>query len=91
MKVTIVHEGRSIPATVEDNSFHVTIEKCPLCGAVPGKVRGTGITSHDHDTYRADAVTLCCDRPIGQMRTKVDTIFGIDEDEAVCARARVYR
>jgi hypothetical protein len=65
---------------------------CPVCGAVapPGgdsfPVAGTGKSidpDNRHDTYRADAVCLLCDAHVGVIRAKVDTLFGIEEDEAV--------
>jgi hypothetical protein len=70
----------------------VRLPRCPACGAEPAHARGTGITHHDHDSYYARAVSLCCKQDIGEMRTRVDTIFGIDEDRAFFAevRARVY-
>lgn len=47
-------------------------------------------TSHDFDTHHCNAVALCCGKTWGRITVKVDTMFGIDEDRAVCARARVY-
>jgi hypothetical protein len=65
---------------------------CPHCKTPsPIDVRGKGIRSHDHDTYYADAEHIGCGGSLGQMRVKVDTIFGIEEDERVLnGRCRVY-
>lgn len=90
MKVTVHVDGRERAAKPQGD--HVRIEcPCPHCKASPLLARGTGIRSHDHDTYYADAVALCCGKPIGRMSTTVSTIFGIEEDERVLnGRARVY-
>jgi hypothetical protein len=64
---------------------------CPHCGATPFVVSGCGVTSKGHDTYYADARTRCCERPAGQLQLKVNTLFGIEEDERVLrGRCRVY-
>lgn len=64
---------------------------CPAIEAdgapLPLKVGGTGIKHHNHDTFFADAVALCCKKKIGTIETKVSTLFGIEEDEAVFAQA----
>ena len=49
----------------------------------PLKVAGSGIKHHNRDTYFADAIALCCKKKIGTIETKVSTVFGIEEDEAV--------
>lgn len=93
MRVAVVdaagqRHSASLPFAGAD---HVVIARCPDCGQAPCRVRGTGITHHDHDTYYARAVALCCRAAIGGMETKVETIFGIKEDEAVLnGRPRVY-
>ena len=63
---------------------------CPSCAQAPLLARGTGITHHDHDTHYARAICVSCGAPVGILRAKVSTLFGIDEDLAVQARARVY-
>jgi len=66
---------------------------CPECKAeAPIDIRGRGIKSHDHDTYYADAEHVGCGGSLGTLHAKVDTIFGIEEDEAMLkhGRARVY-
>ena len=92
MKVTIVDSetGKRHRARVAASGKHAEIEACPRCGATPGVIQGTGITHHNHDTYFAPAVATCCDAPIGTIETRVDTFFGIDEDNAAQARCRVY-
>lgn len=47
------------------------------------KISGTGIKHHNHDTFFADAIALCCKKKIGTIETKVETLFGIEEDELV--------
>jgi hypothetical protein len=104
MSVTIVFNGGArVVAKWQPNVNHVTIPRCPFCGAEPGRVRGDGNVDHDHgygahyDTYRVRAIAQCCTDEtrivdLGEMHVKVDTMFGIDEDEAVLVhgRARVY-
>jgi len=95
MKITIVltngkrHTARQL---YQGSSYVVIATKCPHGCAAPVnatrdevqlKVSGTGIKHRTHDTYFADAVALCCMRKIGTIETKVETIFGIEEDERV--------
>jgi hypothetical protein len=91
LRITVVDgTDRRHPAKLAENREHVTIAACPACGAESPAVRGTGITHHDYDTYYAAAVARCCGASM-RMETKVETIFGIDEDSAVLnGRARVY-
>lgn len=95
MKVTVkLNSGQVLAAKVPfAGADHVVIElsACPLCkGAAPLKVKGAN-RHHDHDTHYADAIALCCGKPVGTIRVKVDTIFGIEEDRRVLnGRARVY-
>jgi hypothetical protein len=93
MKVSIVDaSGQRHRARVAENGEFATIAACPSCGAAPCEVQGTGITHHNYDTYFAPAVARCCGNGIGTIEAKVDTFFGIEEDEAVLrhGRARVY-
>lgn len=92
-RATVVDStGKRHRARIAGDRQHVTIERCPSCNTEPCDVRGTGITNHDYDTYYAPAKALCCDQPIGTIELKVDTFFGIEEDEAVLVhgRCRVY-
>lgn len=91
MKVTVIDGNeRRHSARVAENSQFVTIDGCPACGTVEPAIRGTGITHHDHDTYYARAVARCCGS-VFSIETKVDTVFGIEEDERVLnGRPRVY-
>lgn len=59
---------------------------CPRCGRRgPVHARGTGKRIESRDTYASDAVATCCGLPLGEMRVTVSTIFGLEEDENVCA------
>lgn len=75
-----------------EGADHAVVEgACPLCGATPFKVQGTGRRIQSHDTYAADTVTMCCEKPGGELRVTVNTLFGIREDEEVLrGRCRVY-
>lgn len=89
MKIIIrLPGGDVLPARLEDGGSAVVVASCPSCGADAARVRGLGVTHHDHDTYYAAARALCCGETIGTMETRVDTIFGIDEDERVLLRGR---
>lgn len=44
-----------------------------------------------HDTYAGTALCARCHKPVGKLRVRVSTIFGIEEDEEVLnGRCRVY-
>lgn len=102
MKITIVlSDGSRKPAHLPyDGATHVVCSiDCPH-GCAPVvvagiknllKISGTGINRTSHDCYFADAVALCCKKRIGTIETKVETIFGIEEDERVMSGPwRVY-
>ncbi|TMQ11961.1 MAG: hypothetical protein E6J90_33075 [Deltaproteobacteria bacterium] len=91
MTVVIVDaDGKQHVARIAETGAYVTIAACPSCHAAQPQIRGTGITHHDHDTYYARAVARCCSAAL-RMETRVDTIFGIEEDERVLhGRPRVY-
>jgi hypothetical protein len=88
--VVIDADDRRHVATIAESGECVTIAACPSCHTARPQIRGTGITRHDHDTYYAHAVACCCGAGL-RMETRVDTIFGIEEDERVLrGRLRVY-
>jgi hypothetical protein len=63
---------------------------CPACGVEPFGVVGKNM-HHTFDTYIADGHCTACKAHVGELRVKVNTLFGIDEDEAVLnGRCRVY-
>lgn len=70
---------------------HVMPEgKCPECGQEEWKVQG-GETTRGHDTYSAPARCVLCGERVGTLVVKMDTLFGLEEDERVLhGRARVY-
>lgn len=71
------------------NADHAVITgDCPHCKPTDRndgfKVAGIkGTMAHDYDTYRARGGCLVCGAYVGELRMKVDTIFGIEEDERV--------
>ncbi len=87
MKITIVLDDgtRHKANRPHSESTYVTIpHACPACAkAAPVRISGTGIEHTSRDTYFAGAVALCCKKWIGTIETKVDTMFGIEEDERV--------
>ena len=70
----------------------IAVGSCPLCGAEEFPVAGHARHIESHDTYAASAESLCCRQPVGTIRVRVETLFGLEEDEAVLihGRARVY-
>ena len=95
MKITVTIDNHVHQARVPYESaeyVHVRgFAKCPRCGedqeGEPLHVRGTGKRIESRDTYVTDAIVMCCRRPVGIMRVKVDTLFGIEEDENVFREA----
>ena len=82
VKVKVPYEG----AAYTDVPEHV----CPCCGE-PLQVQGTGKRIASFDTYAAVAVCTACDRPVGELQVKVNTLFGLEEDERVFAQgAKIY-
>lgn len=93
VKISILAaDGRIAAKRPSPSADYVVIPHCPACTAEPCHVRGKGVSHHDHDTYYSRAVALCCSADIGELQATVDTIFGIEEDNAVLVhgRARVY-
>jgi hypothetical protein len=89
MKITVDGHKATLPFEGAD---HVVVDgACPKCKGTPFTAKGQHITHHDHDTYYAHAICCKCGAPVGQMKTVVSTIFGIEEDERVLfGRCRVY-
>jgi hypothetical protein len=88
MKITVEIDGfrhlARAPHAEADHVVLVGVPKCPKCKhEAPVKVAGAHKRIESHDTYAADATLLCCKQRVGAMRVKVDTIFGIEEDERV--------
>lgn len=95
VRVTIEIGGRKYVAKQPfANADHVVIagvKKCPACGETfeEGiKAMGSGKHIENHDTYKATGHAKCCGQVIGTLRATVDTIFGLEEDEAVLLRSR---
>ena len=82
IKLKLPHQGAT--------SVEVPGEVCPHCKAdlvVAGAKRRIG----GHDFYSAEAGCVACDTYVGELRLKVSTIFGLEEDERVLSgRCRVY-
>jgi hypothetical protein len=87
-------DGGSVVVPPSDVGFDrvLVYTDCPSCkSSSPIEVRGRGITRHDHDTCYAVAEHIKCGASIGELRVKVSTIFGIEEDRRVLnERCRVY-
>jgi len=73
-KVKTPYEGASY-ADVPD-------VECPHCKK-PLQVQGTGKRIAGHDIYRAPAICTACEKLVGELEVKVNTLFGLEEDERV--------
>ena len=74
-----------------DGTRGIASGACPGCGVAPFLVQGHGARRHTRDTYRAGGRAMCCGDAVGYIYAKADTIFGLEEDEAVLSgRVRVY-
>ena len=74
-----------------DGTRGIATGACPGCGAAPFLVQGHGRHRHTRDTFRAAGRAMCCGDAVGYLYAKADTIFGLEEDEAVLnGRGRVY-
>lgn len=96
MKITLTIDDVVYQARLpyEEAAFVLVddIEKCPFCehknGEVLGvkmkfKVHGRHKRIESHDTYASDAHALCCGKQVGTLRVKMNTVFGVEEDERV--------
>ena len=61
---------------------NVPDQDCPHC-AKPLQVQGTGKRIASRDTYAANAICTSCEKPVGELQVKVNTLFGLEEDERV--------
>ena len=90
MKITVTIDGKTYKGKQPyEGAAHVEVEAaCPHCGEKSINVAGTGQhidPEARHETYRADAIhySVECGKQIGEIRCKVDTLFGLEEDLAV--------
>jgi len=81
-----VRHDASLPHAEADHCV-VDDVACPHCKTMPLRVSGTGRSIDPdarHDTWRADGIATCCDKPVGTIRVKIaGTLFGIEEDQRV--------
>lgn len=73
-KVKMPYDGASY-ADVPD-------AKCPHCSE-DLTVQGTGKRIKDYDMYEAGAICVKCKKAVGELQMKVNTLFGLEEDERV--------
>jgi len=95
MKVSLtLPSGKVHPAAPPyEGAKHVVvrgIDTCSACGGSPLRVHGVGLPARSHDAYTSPAACTACGARVGTIRAQMDTIFGLEEDEAVCRRYRVY-
>lgn len=93
-KIFLLLDGKKIRIGLPfPEAGHAVVKApCPHCGACPFHVSGAGRRpSTDDRAWEADAVSRCCDKPVGVIRYETNTLFGVREDEAVLkGRCRVY-
>ena len=95
MTITVHLEQMAYTATVPlagAPHAHVAAVGCPFCKAPAPLAVHAKHSTKGHDTVRGQGFTGCCDHAIGEIVVKLDTIFGLEEDEAmlVHGRPRVY-
>ena len=96
MKVHVLIAGERHPVSPEPGAPHLELDRrCPACGGPSeGPLRLIAERARQaqvHDTITAPALALCCGAKIGSVVVEVETIFGLEEDDAVLeGRARVY-
>jgi hypothetical protein len=94
MKITVQVNGKALVARPPyADAEYVTIEAtCPTPDCDNGKeamdegrmsVRSDTRRLVDDSAYEGEAYCNHCRTPIGEMRTEIATIFGIEEDERV--------
>lgn len=83
MKLTLKLASGGVEKLTASEEFATADVPCPHCAVTPLRVQGTGKRVASHDTYAAEAVAMCCDRHVGEIRARVSTLFGLEEDERV--------
>lgn len=89
--LTIGKETFAVAVPYEGCSYaDVPSVVCPHCGE-PLQVQGTGKRIATRDTYAATAICTTCEKPVGELKLKVNTLFGLEEDERVFSMGvRIY-
>lgn len=85
MKITLKMKGSThkVKLPYEGASYaEIPDMKCPHCHE-DLTVQGTGKHIASHDTYAADAICVKCKKFVGELQAKVNTLFGIEEDQRV--------
>lgn len=95
MKMFLIREGekRRKLTTPHAEADHGVVEgACPECKSIDFKVAGTGRrASKDDRAWEADAVALCCNKPVGLIRVETNTLFGVREDQRIAqSYCRIY-
>jgi hypothetical protein len=91
VKIRLITREGTIDAKLphEGAKFVEVAYPCSECGSF--QVAGVQSTIvRGHDTYRSKAVCVGCGHACGELEAKVETIFGLAEDELVMQRPRVY-
>jgi len=92
MQVSLrMDDGRTVEARppTPDASWVETGIECPSGGHYLD-VRSDTRIRHERHYEGPGAYCMACKRKVGTLVVKTDTLFGLDEDEAVARRGRVY-
>jgi hypothetical protein len=93
-KIFLLLDGKKLRLSLPfEGADHAVVSVCcPHCEADPFHVVGMGRRpSKDDRAWEADALSRCCEKPVGVIRYETNTLFGVREDEAVLrGRVRVY-
>ena len=88
MKVYLKHKGQRYVATPSGD--HAIVSGLTCCGDTV-RAMGRNMRVVGDRRYESDAVSQCCETPLGTLVVEPATLFGIAEDEAVLhGRCRVY-
>ena len=85
MKIRLKMGGKTfkVKQPYEGASYaNVPDAKCPHCSEEL-VIQGTGKHIASYDTYAAMAICVKCEKPVGEIQAKVNTLFGLEEDERV--------
>ena len=86
MKISVTTGGKTYTAKqLQAGDQFVVAEsgQCPHCEAKPLRAYGCGSRQEGHDTITEACRCKDCGQPIGTVRVKVDSLFGIAEDRKV--------
>jgi hypothetical protein len=85
MKIHLMMDGvkhKVVPPYEGASHADVPGQNCPHCKKEL-RVQGTGKHIKSFDTYASVGICVACEKPVGEIQAKVNTLFGLEEDERV--------